>query len=357
VAGALVTLHRVPEHVRTYNGFPLRMEQYAAMESRSRDDGTFLVSVEEAGRFFARAEAEGHAAAEVGPLALDPKTATEQVFSLGPGGSIAVQVRSIEARGTAGVLVAVSRGDGGAFTRRTDGDGRVAFERLTPGRWQVVLAEQEIDPRQGVMRDSTEALREVPWNCEVLAGETTRVDLWLEDAGQGKCRLGGRLTIDGAPAEGWLASLQRERTATGPPLPFAEAGVFRLSAEEPGEYRLFLTTDSADPSAMLVILDPLELTEGDSFWSLDLALGALEGTAPPAGDGSEVPLFHLWERGDLWCLAPIVPDAEGRFRCARVPAGPGRIVRFDPDDRGTDPLAATLREVSIEAGKTEEVEF
>jgi len=357
VGGARVALHRVPAHERTYNGFPLRMEHLAANDSRTREDGTFLVSVEEAGSYFARVEADGFAPSEGGPWLLDPKSTREETFVLGPGGAIEVQLRSSEARGTSGVLVAVSHGDGQATTRRTGEDGRVAFERLTPGRWQVAEVAKEIDPRYGVMQDSTEPLRDVPWNCEVFAGETTRIDLWLEDAGEGRCRLGGRFTIDGKPAEGWLASLQMDREAQGRPQPMTAPGVFRLSADAPGAYRLFLRTDAADPADVLVILDPLELVEGESFWSLELTMGSLEGTSHTAPASAAAPLYHLWERGDLQCLAAIVSDAEGRFRCARVPAGNGRIVRFAPDAGGGEPEPETLLEVVVEPGKSKKVEF
>jgi hypothetical protein len=110
---------------------------------------------------------------------------------------------------------------------------------------------------------------------------------------------------------------------------------------------------------MLVILDPIELFEGESAWSLDLRTGALAGTMhlPPEAPPDSTPTFYLWERGDLRCLAPIVPDSAGKFRCARVPAGHARIVRYDPA-RGFDETSPeTLATLDLPAGETRTIEI
>jgi hypothetical protein len=189
----------------------------------------------------------------------------------------------------------------------------------------------------------------------VFAGETTRIDLWLGEEREGDCQLSGRLVIDGKPAEGWLAGLSEGRAEVVEARAFAEHGAFRLSLDEPGSYQLGLRTDTADPSAMLVILDPLELYEGANFWSLELATGTLEGTLRRSG-GDEL-VFYRWERGKLQCLAPLVPGDGGRFRCTRVPAGNGAIVRFDPTRSLEEQVPVVLRELTIESGKTASVEL
>src|SRR5207247_7105100 len=138
------------------------------------------------------------------------------------------------------------------------------------------------------------------------------------------CQLTGRLTIDGKPAEGWHALLQRERAAVGEARGFVEPGLFRVGADEPGAYRLLLATETADPSAMLMVLDPVELFEGERFWSLEFDTAALEGTLAAASTDTANPQnYYRWERGRLQCLAPLVPDSAGRFHCAHVPAGRG----------------------------------
>ncbi|NOT31018.1 MAG: carboxypeptidase regulatory-like domain-containing protein [Planctomycetes bacterium] len=353
VPGAWVALYEELGTRETYNGFPLRTSKEPALESESDTDGRFSLSVERAGTYYLRAEVEGYACAELGPLALTPDGLREERIELGRGGSIAVSVRSssgalIEA---VGKLVAISRGDGFARTQRTDEAGRTIFVGLTPGSWQVALSESEIDPREGALYSSTKTAGPIPSNCRVFEQETTHLDLLLEQELEGECQLTGRLEIDGRPAEGWLAALDQERETLHEPRGLSEPGFFRLAVDEPGSYRLNLRTDTADPGAMLVILDPVELVAGNQFWSLEFDTGALEGTLPSSG-AAEALVFYRWQRGALACLAPLVPDAEGRFRCVRVPAGRGALVRYDPTRPLEEQTPVVLRELVIEAGQT-----
>ncbi len=356
VAGATVGLHQAAQTNDTYNGFPLRMQTSAAIETESGAGGVFSLSVEEVGSYYLRAEAEGYALAELGPLALSPASQSELRIELGAGGTLEVRVRSSEGAPVTGQLVATSRGDGRARTGRADEGGLAVFPRLTPGGWQVVLSETEVNPDFGATYFGTKPAGPIPTNCRVFAGETTRVDLWLGDEAEGDCRLEGRLVIDGRPAEGWLASLDQERSGAVEPQAFVEPGAFRLAVDEPGSYRLSLRPDTADPSTMLVILDPVELYQGTSFWSLELKTGELEGTSG-AADGEDGLVFYRWERGALQCLAPLVPSEGGRFRCARAPAGRGALVRCDPNLPIEEQTPTVLRELTVEAGKTLAVEL
>ncbi len=356
--GAWVALYRSVKWATLHNGYPVRRQTFPLISTRSGPGGEFLLSVAERGSYYVRAEAEGLAPAEIGPLELDPGSHLRERLVLGAGGTLEVTVRSSAGASPVGAIVALSRGDGCGATLRTGEEGTLSFDHLMPGRWWVGLAEREIDPGAELTTETRKKPGEIPWNCEVFEGEVTRIDLWLEEPEQGECRLTGRLTIDGEPAEGWLARLDVGREMSGAPEPFAEPGLFRLSVEEPGEYRLFLTTDASDPSAMLVILDPVRLVEGEAYWSLELEMGALVGTmTPPAQEEEPSLVFHLWERGDLRCLAPIVPDAAGTFRCPQVPAGSGRIVRYDPS-RGFDETSPeVLSEIEIAPGGTNSIEI
>lgn len=356
VSGATVGLYHAVKTNDTCNGFPVRTKTRPALETESEEHGAFSLSVEEAGTYYLRAVAEGYAPAELGPLELSPANQREVRIELGHGGTLDVRVRSAKGASVAGQLVAISRGDGRARTERTDERGIVVFSRLTPGAWQVVLAEEEIDPDYGATYFGTKSAGEIPANCRVFEGETTRVDLWLEAEDEGDCQLAGRLVIDGKPAEGWLASLDQEGDTAAEARAFDEPGSFRVAVDEPGSYRLSLRPDTNEPSAMLAIFDSLELYEGTRFWSLELRTGTLEGTLGAAGGEDEL-VFYRWERGSVQCFAPLVPGEAGRFRCSRAPAGRGALVRCDPSVPLEEQTPIVLRELTVEAGQTLAVEL
>ena len=353
VEGAWVGLYEALRTRDTYNGFLLRTRREPLVSAASDARGAFVLSVERGGSFYLRVEADGYALAELGPLELSPEVMREERLELGLGGTLEVSVRSSSSGAPAGRHVAISRGDGLALTQRTDEQGHATFLNLTPGPWLVSLSKEEIDPRYGVGKESTRPAVEIPSNCRVLEGETTHVDLWLEQDQEGPCRLTGRLVIDGEPAQGWVASLDQDREAVLEPRPFAEPGVFRLAPEEPGSYRLNLRRVGTEPSAMLVILDPVELHDGEQFWSLELDTAVLEGTLRGADTAL---VFHRWRRGALACFAPLVPDASRGFR-TRVPAGRGDLVRLDPDRPIEDQDPVVLCELVLEAGQTTAVDL
>jgi carboxypeptidase family protein len=355
VAGARVSLHAAVERRTTYNGFPLRLHPEPVADTESDGDGAFALTVPEPGRYHLLVDADGFASAERGPFPLAPDGVLEEHVELDAGGRLEVRVHAGDPASAAGVLVAFSRGDGGAFTERTDESGRIALELLTPGPWQVERAEAEIDPSFGATQLGRREAEPVPSNCVVHAGETTRVELWLDEEPEHACRLSGRLVLDGAPAAGFLAGLDREGRVVIDRQPFEEPGLFRLGLDEPGEYRLRLTCDTDDPSAMLVLCETLELREGERHWSLELTTGALEGTLAVGAEPALV--FHRWRRGALECLAPLVPDEDGRFRCARVPAGPGALVRYDPARALEEQTPEVLRELTVERGRTTRIEL
>src|SRR6185503_384374 len=132
LSGVRVGLYRPVEKNDTYNGFLLRTETSPVIETESEEHGAFSLSVEEAGSYYLRAEAEGYALAEIGPLSLSPHGQREERILLGTGGTLAVRVRSRDGASVAGTLVAISRGDGLARTERADAEGELSFPRLTP---------------------------------------------------------------------------------------------------------------------------------------------------------------------------------------------------------------------------------
>jgi hypothetical protein len=354
--GAEVSIHREVKRHTEFNGFPVRCKHSAEAGATSGQDGSFVVPVTSPDRYFVHVAAEGWARAELGPFDLDSNSTRRENIELTRGGSMEVQVRSSKGRDVAGHVVALSRGDGWTRTARCGTDGKLVFDLLTPGRWQVGFVEKEIDARFGMTRDGTKPPREIPWNCQVLEGQVTKFDLWIEDRGQEPCVLQGRLTIDGAQADGWQARLEEEdgaRTATSA---FEPAGEFRVSVTQPGSYRLLLTSPMGNPAEMLVILDRVQIKAGNTQWSLELETGSLEGTLSEAAADPSKLMFHQWQRGTTQCLAPIAPGPDGKFRCARVCAGTGRIVKLDPNQNLAKQQPEVVAAVEIEAGKTAAVD-
>ena len=354
VAGAHVALHAVLATDETLNGLPIRLDPDPGPSTETARDGSFLLSVEERGRYALLVEAAGHALAELGPFDLAPEREQQVAVELDTGGTLAVRVRSAQGAAVAGRLVVVSRGDGRARTRRADERGELELPLLTPGPWWVALAEQEIDPRGGVRTFGTEPAREIPSNCRVQRGQVTTLDLWLEESGA-RCRLSGRLTLDGQPARGWQVALDRERTVVHAGQAFDEPGAFRIAVEGPGTYRLRLMPGTADPSAMLAILETLELAEGDQQWSLELHTGQLVGS----GLDGTLDALHLFriQRGTRELMVPLVPDAGGSFHCALAPAGVGEIVRYDASSPVEEQRPLVLGRAAVEPGRTTQVDL
>ncbi len=352
VQGASISIHRSVKRDTEFNGFPVHCERRAEASASSDRDGSFVIPVTTPDRYYVHVAASGWARAELGPFDLDPRSTRRESIELTKGGVIEVQVRSSKGRDLAGHVVALSRGDGWTHTSRCGGDGKLRFELLTPGRWQVGFVEKEIDPRYGASRVGTKPPREIPWNCRVIEGRVSKVDVWIEDRGNDPCVLQGRLAIDGRPVEGWQVRIEEEegglRTATSA---FEPAGAFRVSVTQPGWYRLLLTSPSDDPAEILVILDRVEMEEGSRQWLLEFETGSLEGTLPTATADPSKLVFYEWKRGTTQCLAPVAPGPDGKFRRARVPAGDGQIVRLlNQSLAGQKP--EVLATVEIEAGKT-----
>ena len=354
--GARLALHRALVRWCEHNGCPVRFEPAAHARATSDARGEFVLSVSEPGSYTLIAEAPGFALAEIGPLALDPRSTQRVRVELGKGGSLLVRVRSDRGADAGSAIVLLSRGDARARTQRAGPDGTLFLEQLTPGPWQVALAKEELVPGMELVRESDEEPAEISWNCAIVAGETTELELLLEGTAGGACRLRGTLVLDGEPAQGWLAMFQDAALASAPQ-PFQAPGTFELASPRSGEQVLFLTTDAVDPAGMLVILDRVTLAEGPNEWSLELETGALAGTLAPAPGAQERLLFHQWERDELRCLALLQPDATGRFQKPRVPAGKGRIVRYDPNTPLERQPPEVLLELEVEPGRTTEIEL
>lgn len=361
LAGARVKLYARMGDDRHFehNGFVVHVDPTWLDEDTSDDEGRFLLTPRRSDTYFVRVERQGFAPGEIGPLALDPQRAHDELaVELGQGGAIEGRVILPGGPDATGRIVGISRGDAHAVTQRTGADGSFRFERLTPGPWQVRLVDEEIHPSRSHSSSTTARMRpEIDWDCDVEEGRTTRFDIDLGE--RGAVRLTGLLRIDGRDPGAWKASLHKDGIFFGASHADAEialTGEFELSTTRPGPYLLVLQGTYGE-RGMQFLVARVELAKGENPWQLDLATGALEVANVPPPEDDDPSIAHLWSRGDeLLCLTALFPDEQGRCLLPRLPLGPSRIVDVapaDPEPRDWPLLA----ECEVVAGGTAQVEL
>jgi RNA polymerase sigma factor (sigma-70 family) len=357
LAGAQVRLYAEadPEVHIEHNGFEVTVDPSWRDQDHSDDEGRFLLTPRARGRYLVRAERAGFAPTELGPIEVDPLSASDELsLELHEGGAIAGRVRVPPGPDASGRIVGISRGDAHARTQRTGADGSFRFEHLTPGPWQVRLVDEEIYATGSHISTSRGSARPpIRFDCRVEEGRTTAYDIDL--GGGDERRLAGVLRIDGQSPGPWQAAL-----STGPLFggsPEAECAVdvegrFELVAPATGSYQLVLMGTFGE-RGLQALVAPVEITEGTTPWSLDLATASLTVENVPMPAGSDPERVHLWQGPDeLLCLTGLVPDADGNCVVPRVPLGPGRLIDLSEQHRTTpDPREWTaLLTCEVRAG-------
>jgi hypothetical protein len=352
VAGARVRLHAAgePGQCHELDGYRLRMAAQSACETRTDSRGRFVLTPSEPGAFFVLVEADGHAPAERGPLAVSAaQQGAEVVIELDEGGVLEGRVLVAEGQSPEGIVVAVNRGDTFARTLRAGADGSFRFEGLAAGAYQVLRAERMRggNSMRAVFRCERPELRT---DCRVESGATTRHDLDLRAARP--CVLAGVLRWGGAPASGWSASLWPRSGIVGSDGPrhavLDELGAFTLSVPEPGEYRL----DLARPAGGELTL-ALELARGTTPFELSLETAVLE----IARAGSAGPPDGLVYRcdGEGWRFHAS-PPARGPWTL-ECPAGRGELGRHELLPGAQLALWNALLEVLVSPGERRALEL
>ncbi|MEO6710004.1 MAG: sigma factor-like helix-turn-helix DNA-binding protein, partial [Planctomycetota bacterium] len=147
--------------------------------TKSDAQGRFQLNCDVDGKFWLRAIAAGWAPAELGPIDVAQLRADVDLdLTLTKGGVIEGRVLLPDGQDGEGTIVAINHGDGEPVTRRADSKGFFRFEGLTPGPWQVLAREVELDPSRHSYASTKEG-KPIEWSCEVSAGRTTRHDLDL----------------------------------------------------------------------------------------------------------------------------------------------------------------------------------
>ena len=358
--GARVSLVPEVRHAFEHNGLPVHVDPLNALETTADAEGRFVLSLREAGEYRIHAEADGRALLELGPLELNPTEGlTDLELELTAGGALEGWVRSAPDRSPEGTVVCVNRGDGKARSLRADESGYYRIEQLTPGPWQVLVLEEEL-PRSGggSTWSSGKPRLEIPADCWVHEGAVTRHDIDLE--GASGCVLEGRFTFDGSAPGPWQASLSPVETPLFdrpgiPPTRLDAAGTFRLTAAQPGGYRLQLAGDSG-LEVPLQLLAELELAPGPNPFELDLATGSIRiENAPAASPGGVEPVYVLvWQRDGVRALLPLGSEEGGDLTVPRFPAGSVRVARLDPQAIPPGPVDPsrwpTVGQIEVPAG-------
>ncbi|MFG0318905.1 MAG: hypothetical protein ACF8XB_16655, partial [Planctomycetota bacterium JB042] len=357
IAGARVGLFSRHGSSGTVTTFGLRTLTESSPEAtaESGPDGAFVVHLRGRSEVVVRAEKDGFAPGEIGPLPLDGAIGAEGLeVRLGEGGAIEGRVLVPPGVEPAGVILALNRGDGHPSTRRVGPDGRYRFDGLAPGPWQVLPVDEEILPRSRTVSFSSRPSPPIEWSVEVVEGATVRYDLDLRSGLE--ARLEGVVLLGGRPAAGAAASLAdfESFVVEGEVVDSTSvdgAGRFRLRAPKPGRYRLEVRTDGAP----LVLVEDLELKAGAAAWSVDVPVGSIRGSGVPRSEGSEKVVELRWSeppggprRGRLRAVHRVLPEEDGTFTSPRMPAGEVEVVRFHPTGDEGAPGWVTLRTVIVE---------
>lgn len=357
LVGANVELER--------NGFRLDTEGWTDTRTTTDAQGRFVLYPPPPGdgRHRGRASvlrvlAEGHAPTELAARVFEPSAGLELEIELVTGGTIEGIASYPEELDPAGYVVAFHRGDGDVKSVRLGHDGRFRLEQLAPGAFEVRVLDAEMAGNRS-SSSSTFHDEGAPPAPErpylVLEGETTYITLDLAECAP--ARLEGELQLAGGAA-GWsaallteLASLEEVAASTA----LEVSGRFSLAVPSAGSFELLLSGPEG-PHGRLELRERLTLAPGTQDWSLALPTARLAASGA-LGRGPRERFYRYEWRGELAGRAltarvRLVPDANGAFELACVPAGPGRIARNDPPEGAGDFAAwETLVEFTLAPGE------
>lgn len=340
IKGVKVGLYRHMEGELLVNDFLCRSLLQAFLKTTTDQRGVFDLGLNTSGTFYLRCEHEGFAPLEVGPLELDKNIGKQGLeLKLPRGGSIEGEVLLPPGRDRAGIVVAISRGDGKPLGYRTGPDGYFIFEGLTPGPWQVEQREQMILPETSDISFGNMKTRSpVSWDCWVEDGKSTRFDLDL--TGWQDCRITGSLTLDGAPPKGWTCQLEIDLVkGLISQDTLGLDGNFSFQVDDPGEYWLRLS-GRIDDKTDIFLSDRITLIPGETAWSHDLSLGTLQ----VSGQLLNGHLYYKWlgpENIYAYITLPLGPK-EKTVKLS-LPVGHGLIVLRDASGK----KETILRELEI----------
>ena len=360
VAGAWIWQYEAadPDREIRSSDFACRVNPNPVVVTRTDEEGNFHLDLRESGTFFLRAQTDGFAPAEIGPLEVDYRAGAGSVnFTLDQGGSLEGRVFMPKGKSPAGIVVAVSRGDSFPRSVRVGQDGVYRFDRLTPGRYQVEQRDEEIMGSSYSIRRGRKTA-DIPWMCVVEAGKTTSHDL---DLGGGMaCTVKGRLLLNASVPAGWKAFLapDRDERIESPGVDLDLNGDFRLEGRGTGTHRLCLLGRYKD-GPEIEIRERIELHPGENEWTRNITLARLriDGAVPPPHDWAFY--GYKWNGpGGLEIVVSLRVPREGEPFLCFVPTGGGSIVRVRKPRNSKEKFPEeVLREVEVAAGETTTVDL
>jgi RNA polymerase sigma factor (sigma-70 family) len=165
------------------NGFDCLVRSEVLGQTTSDAAGRFELSCDVDSEVVLRANATGFAPGELAHL--DPtEDPDDLVLELTRGGTLEGRVLVDEGQSAEGIIVGINRGDVEPRTLRSGPGGAYRFDGLTPGKWQVLACERELQAGSVTIMslsndDASSEPRELEWSCDVQAGRTTLHDLDL----------------------------------------------------------------------------------------------------------------------------------------------------------------------------------
>ncbi len=361
LAGASVSLWRASKPLEgvEIDGYPALRHPSVVDRAVTDSEGHYFLRPREDGVHFVRAQVNGLAASELGPLEVQVGAGQDELdLALGAGGAIEGRVLVAEGRSDEGLIVVVNRGDGYVLTRRSSAGGYFRFDGLTPGPWSVTRGRVEVDgsPFSNWAVSDTSTPTQLEFNCKVREGVVEHIELDLRDDEPAHVR--GRLTIDGAPAASWvLTAWPGDRSSHSGELPNTALdahGEFELSLDDPGPVRLTFSSGVADGEASQFSLRT-ELRRGANEWSANVPTLRVRGRSARV-TGERYSLLVNIKSDQASASLPIHTDAQGQFELPRAIEGRAKFIGARIDG-GTWREVEDLLEIELVRGATPFIEL
>ncbi len=355
LANATVGLRAaVPEHeVLTRAAVRCRCQPLPTASEKTDSNGEFTLRVRDAAKYFLRADREGLASAELGPLAIEPRVGAENLtLELTRGGSIQGNLLVPEGERASGVAIVASRGDGELHVARVGDDASFRFDELTPGSWLVerVTSDEDLFGWHINTIEYGPIPPPMRWSCEVREGEVTRFD--IDQRHDDRQHVHGHLKVSGANLGEWSASLMTDNpTKSSGSVAVGADGEFECAASERGDQHLQLEC-APNQLGAIVIAQRLGEFTGTFEWRFELRLGRVRIRNASAVVPGEPMRSILWKNADGVSIQAVGDRLDEHvFEFGAAPVGACRLMTYKSG------AEVELARFEVKEGETTDVEM